>query len=455
VTVEHTDEYDPLDEQRPARNFRRIAALRIERGWTQEELAEHSGLSVRTIRNLELGRVQNPRRSSVDLLVNALGVTQERSPGAEGRGRTRWRGLQPPNSALVGPASSHEHLAHTVRANRLTSFLGPGGVGKTRVSLSVAMQVGHSFRHGVAVVELGEIPPELHSGQEQTAPILQRVRAALSHGSGTHQAAATRPGPDAELEMLLLLDHAEHVPAGVMAATRELLATLPGIHILITTRRRLTERLGANREIQPLPAEAAPGTPLSCAPAVELFLRHFGAPLRTATELENDLPLIAELCRRLGGLPRYIEFAAECLRTIPIRLLLSYGPTPEMLESNDQALLRHQRSVTESILWSMSLLSGAHRLIMDQIAASASPEISLDQITADYGRRGRDSGPNPLILVSDLLDSSLLLPSRINDYHYRLAPFVAEVLRRRMPAERRSAELRTGLLRTDGLIFGN
>ncbi|WP_327674840.1 helix-turn-helix domain-containing protein [Kitasatospora sp. NBC_00458] len=443
MTLEYTHERTLLGGPLPAWDSRLIAALRIQRGWTQEELAEYSGLSVRTIRNLELGRVQNPRRSSVDLLVNALGVADEQRTGTESQDHAGWRGLPGPNPAPVGSPSVQQQLANTVRTNRLTTFLGPGGVGKTRMALSVAAQISHFFRDGVEVVELGDIAAE-RAGEERTAEVLSRVRRQLGRGRPTGRAGAPAAGGgggggaaagieagiEAETSALLVLDNAEHIPAGVMAATRELQTAFPGVHILITARRRLTERLGANREIQPLPLEQAPGEPLSAAPAVELFLRHVGTGSRAAAELEKDLPLIAELCRRLGGLPRYIEFAAECLRAVPIRLMLSYGPTPEMLWSNDHALLRHQRSVTDSIRWSIDLLSDDHRVLLERIAALPTRRFVLDEITAEYDRLGRGTSPNPLTLVSDLLDTSLLLPEPVHHYHYRLAPFVAEVLQR-------------------------
>ncbi|MFC8226192.1 helix-turn-helix domain-containing protein [Streptomyces sp. NPDC057287] len=430
MTLDYTDGFALLGGHLPVWNSRRFAALRMQRGWTQEELAEYSGLSVRTIRNLELGRVQNPRRSSVDLLVNALGVTDEQQQCAESPEPARWRGLQAPDSALVGSPSAHQQLVHTVRTHRLTTFLGPGGVGKTRMALDVAAQVSHLFRDGVEAVELGDLDPEDGRHGEQTAAVLERVRRQMARGLAPGRPGTGTPEIGPDTDMLLVLDNAEHIPAGVMAATRELQAAFPAVHILITTRRRLTERMGANREIQPLPLEHPPGEPLSRAPAVELFLRHVGSGTPAATELEKDLPLVAELCRRLGGLPRYIEFAAECLRAIPIRLMLSYGPTPEMLWSNDHALLRHQRSVTDSILWSVDLLSKDHRLLLERIAALPSRRFVLDEISAGYDRSGRPEGPNPLTLVSDLLDTSLLLPDPAHPYHYRLAPFGAEVLLR-------------------------
>ncbi len=106
---------------------RRIATLREERGWSQEELAERSGISVRTIRNLELGWVQNPRRSSVDRLAGALGVEREHDDRlAAAAEQVRWRGPQPPPAAVVGSYRDQERLMKTVRASRLTTFFGPG-----------------------------------------------------------------------------------------------------------------------------------------------------------------------------------------------------------------------------------------------------------------------------------------------------------------------------------------
>ncbi|MFC9285576.1 helix-turn-helix domain-containing protein [Streptomyces sp. NPDC057052] len=430
MTVDYTEGFTLLGAHRPTWNSRRLAALRIQRGWTQEELAEHSGLSVRTIRNLELGRVRNPRRSSVDLLVNALGVADEPQQGTERPEPARWGGLDVPSSALVGSGSAHQQLAHTVRTHRLTTFLGPGGVGKTRMALDVAARIGHLFRDGVEAVELGDLEAEDAGHGEQTAVVLNRVRRQMSRGRSLEQLGAGRSEPGPDTDMLLVLDNAEHIPAGVMAAVRELQAGFPAVHILITTRRRLTERMGANREIQPLTLDHPPGEPLSAAPAVELFLRHVGSESPAIAELEKDLPLVAELCRRLGGLPRYIEFAAECLRAIPIRLMISYGPTPEMLWSNDHALLRHQRSVSDSILWSVDLLSDDHRLLLERIAALPTRRFALDEINTQYDRPGHGSTTNPLTLVSDLLDTSLLLPAPLHPYHYQLAPFVAEVLLR-------------------------
>ena len=388
----------------------RIAALREERGWTQEELAERSGLSVRTIRNLELGWVQNPRRSSVELLADALGVEDERHEST--MDRIQWRGPQPPSSTVVGHRAEHDRLVQTVRANRLTTFYGPGGVGKTRLALSIAAEVGSCFRHGVAVVELGDLPSERCGSQ--TSAVQHRVRQQLGWDRTDERAA----------NLLLVLDNAEHIPDSVTAVTRDLLGTYPGIQVLTTARRRLTERLGVNREIRPLSVDVVPGEALSQAPAVELVLRHVDADTWSAATLARELPLVAELCRRLGGLPRWLEFAAERMRTIPVKLLLAHGPTMEMLWTNDHALLRHQRSLADSLRWDMDLLAEDHRTLLRRLAALPSRRFTVDDVVAD-GSAVPVS--NPLTLLSDLLETSLIVADAGDRYRYRLAPYVGEV----------------------------
>jgi predicted ATPase len=229
-----------------------------------------------------------------------------------------------------------------------------------------------------------------------------------------------------DMNLLLVLDNAEHVPDGVTAVTRELLGTCPGMQVLITARRRLTERMGVNRQIQPLAVEAAPGAPLSEAPAVELVLWHVGTESGASTVVGKDLPLVAELCRRLGGLPRYLEFAAERMRTIPVRQLLAYGPTIEMLQSNDHALLKHQRSVADSIRWNLDLLADEHVQLLTWIAALPTHWFTLDDVATEHDRTGM-IGANPLTLLSDLHEVSLIVGDPDDRYRYRLAPFVGQV----------------------------
>ncbi|WP_422769355.1 helix-turn-helix domain-containing protein [Plantactinospora sp. WMMC1484] len=402
-----------------------IAVLRRIHGWTQEELAERSGVSVRTIRNLELERVENPRSSSVDLLLSALGA-ERRNVGTSPVDHAEWRGLPPPNFPLVGNLVELEHLSRSVRASRMNTFLGPGGVGKTRVALGVAAEVASSFRQGVAFVELGDIPAEQGRAASQARAVLQRAHRLVRLESSTGS-------PDAELadeghrsNMLLVLDNAEHIPTSVAAAAKELFNTYPYMHILVTSRRLVTERFGVNLEVRPLSVE--PGDDSSYAPAVELLLRKVGADSPLMAELTADLPGLEELCRRLHGMPRALEFAAERLRTIPTRTLLATGPALAMLRTSDHALLPHQRSVAESIRWSIGLLTDSHRRLLYRLAISPATRFGAEYVVTLGDRKESFDPESSLCLFSDLIDNSLVSACQDKLYEYRLAPYVREVI---------------------------
>ncbi len=296
-------------------------------------------------------------------------------------------------------------------------------MGKTRLALSIAAELGPAFRHGVAVVELGDLPPERHLAGGQAEAVMQRVR---RQAGGDPALGGPGPAGEGEVSLLLVLDNAEHIPASVTAVTMELLSTCPGISILTTTRRRLTERLGVNREIRPLPTATGLGLTLAHDPAVELVLRHAGADSGTAGDLTREVPLVAELCRRLGRLPRYLEFAAERLRTIPVRLLLANGPAKEMLWSNDHALLPHQRSLAASLRWDLGLLSEDHRRLLGEIAAWPARRFTADDVMSAEVTRAA-AAATPLALLSDLLETSLVMADPHESYRYRLAPYVAQV----------------------------
>ena len=412
-----------------------IADRRRLRGWTQEELAEHSGLSVRTIRNVELGLVRRPRRSSVELIAQALGGLRAPEPArASPTDPGAWRGIRPPSAPLIGGRRAGAELADTVLTHRLTTFLGPGGVGKTRIALGVAAEIGGSFRDGVAVVELGDVPSERRAGAPQAAAVQRRVHRRLGWPAAPGpQSDAGPPGAEGTDpragSLLLVLDNAEHVPAGVARVARDLLTEIPGVHILITARRPVTERLGVNREIRPLSAEPAGRDPLRLAPAVELVLRHVGADTPVAVDLAHDLPAVVELCRRLDGVPRYLEFAAERLRTVPIRHLLADGPAMEMLCTNDHGLLRHQRSVADGILWNLELLTGDHRRLLHRLARRGERRFQVDDVVAECAGLELAAGATPLTLLSELLDTTLAVADPHALYQYRLATYVGELAR--------------------------
>ncbi|WP_329128799.1 helix-turn-helix domain-containing protein [Streptomyces sp. NBC_01476] len=442
-----------------------LLALRTQRGWTQEELSERSGISVRTIRNLERGRVQSPRRSSLDLLFSVLdperrgsGARPARAGGeavrpaavAPGPGQpaaarhhtSRWRGTRPPRTALIGRDGELDRLAAIVTDCPVTVLTGAGGIGKTRLALAVAERTAADFPGGVAVAQLGRIaaPSGTETGAGTAAGALQSVgpAALAAPAFGGHGPAAVPesegPGPlagawQAVVELLggerqppggrpalLVLDTAEHLPQTTTLLVDRLRGAWPGLRIMVTTRR------------PPVLAEARiwETAPLAEESALELMSRRLaGGPLTDG--LTGSPEQARELCRELDCVPRLIEFAAYWLRSVPVSALLRPEHVLELLGVPDVAALPHQRSMRGSLDWSWRMLTPRQREFMDQLAERPGPVVGdgLEDalLEPEFG------STEAVRLLAELADASLLQVRRGPRYEYRMLRHVRAFVR--------------------------
>ena len=430
-------------------------------GWTQEELAERSGLSVRTIRNLEIGTISNPRRASVELLLKALQPTPAHGvvPQPDGVSpdgarvlvdvrefRTpvgpppAWRGRRPDREPLIGRAVDVAHLAGAVGECPLVVLVGPGGAGKTRLALATAEHAGASFADGVAVVELGLVAAERHDPARAAVEVRRAVGAAGLHlpdlpsdppdqpaGRLHHQSAGQpgRPAPGTpDPHLLVVLDNVEHVLHAVVPVTQQILSRYPNARIIATSRRPLAVTPSYVWEVGPLDVGDGPGDRPGDGPAVELFLRRAAAAC-PGLDLSGRQAEVAELCRRLEGLPLAIELAAHQIRSVPLHALLGREPIARILGQTRAAALPHQRTLAESVRWSYDLLGEGPRQLLHHLAGR------FDRFTLeDLERvppRGHPTGASGLIgPLADLVDASLIHVRRGTQYQYRFFGFVRE-----------------------------
>jgi predicted ATPase len=385
-------------------NSELLRHLRIQRGLTQEELSYSSGVSVRTIRNIECGLIERPRRKSVDLLLSVLDPEHKHLRMAtmdEMRlGTGAWRGPRPPHTSLVGREVEVRELGELVLANQVVMVTGPGGVGKSRVALEAAESVGPRFSDGVAVVEMGRVPREQDlDGGSAVEHALGAVRGLLSGEDGP--------------ELLLVLDNTEHLASTVPVLVDRLLNDHPALHVLITSR-RAPALYGARIWELGL---------LSCEAAVELLTDR----VRTSCpllDLSDELPRVAELAQRLDRLPRLLEFAAHRLRTAPLSSLLSNHYGMKLLGSADSSTLPHQRTVEDSLQWSLDLLDERHQELLTQLAQRRG------SVSFDAGGTVEDefTSPETMGLLANLADSSLLQVDRGRRYEYRMLRHVKAFL---------------------------
>jgi len=249
---------------------------------------------------------------------------EQRQPAIAPTNGTAVRGnLQALLTRIVGRDDIIAALAAQLARRRLLTLVGPGGVGKTTLALSVAQHAAGHFADGVVVIECGRI-----AADDATVPGPDLVTAAVWQALG-----ANRVGRESQLgaivrdlsrqQRLLVIDNAEHVADACARLVDHLTRSCPGLRVLVTSRRQLGLATELVWEVRPLalpePDESDPERIRDSA-AVQLLLR-LARQVRAgarASEGEPSLDAVARVCRRLGGLPLALELAGARLRGISV-----------------------------------------------------------------------------------------------------------------------------------------
>jgi predicted ATPase/DNA-binding CsgD family transcriptional regulator/Tfp pilus assembly protein PilF len=247
---------------------------------------------------------------------------------------------------------------------RLLTLTGPAGTGKTRLALAVAAATGAAFPDGRWLVDL--TPVGAASGVLPAA-----VRALGLQVGGEPSAEESLRRSLREKRLLLVLDNLEHV-LGAAPAVAALLDACPGVAVLATSREPLRVRWERLYPVPPLALPAAPAAAME-SPAVELFVQR-ARDVRPDFRLDaENAAAVAEVCRRLDGLPLAIELAAARSRALPpqaIRDRLEHRLDLLVGGRRDEPA-RHQ-TARAALAWSHDLLSPAEQVLFRRLAAFVS-----------------------------------------------------------------------------------
>ena len=266
---------------------------------------------------------------------------------------------------------------------RMLTLVGPGGVGKTRLALEAATGIAEAFPSGTVLVDLAPL-----TDPAVVAPALAH---ALNVPAPSMAQLADRLARDTDAALLLVLDSVERV-ASVAPELGELLAAVPGLSVLVTSRVAL--RIAAEHVL--------PLQPLDEDEAVALFVERARASAGPATVARDDLEVVRAVCRRLDGLPLAIELAAEGSRLLdPSALLSRLGRRLAVPASGRLDLPQRQRSLRATLDWSWELLEPVPRALLTRLGVFAGGA-TLDAVDAVCNPDG-ELGDDTLALASELL----------------------------------------------------
>ena len=396
-----------------------LKALREAAGYTQEELATIAGLSVHAIGALERGERRRPHVETVRALSAALDLTGAVRDAFVGSARATAANtaldaftgvsLPLPLTALLGREADLQTLRQWLAdpVVRLITLTGPGGAGKTRLTLELAREIAEAGSARVIFVSL--------------APIRDAsfVAAAIAEALGLSDGAAVDLPRRARIAChdqptLLVVDNFEHVlDAGSLIP--DLLASVPPLRVLVTSRAPLRVRGEREYGVGPLElkadSDAMPPADLARVPAVRLFLERVRAVQPNFRITSANAPTVMAICRRLDALPLALELAAPWLKVMTAESLLRQLEQDWVLSTvGPRDLPERQRTINATVAWSYQLLGPDEQRAFRRFAvlpdlfpieAAARVLASRESVTSQ--------NDEALRAVADLMNKSLLL----------------------------------------------
>jgi predicted ATPase/transcriptional regulator with XRE-family HTH domain len=360
-----------------------LRRYRLDAGLTQEALAERSGLSVRGISDLERGARTRPQRETLRLLADGLGLVGDgrlkflqvdRRPAPDPiRNSLGFAARLPvPQDEFVGRETEITVLQGLLgeASTRLVTLTGPGGSGKTRLALETAAGLQDAYPGGVWFLDLAALTdpdlllPHIAAGvgvrERGWQPLLSQLASAFSDGRS-----------------LLILDNLEQFRpyAAMSRRVAGLLAAVPGLTVLATSRAPLRLRLERELVVSPLPVPAPDDSSLDrllASPSVRLFIvRAQSARPGFSPSAFNAEP-VAALCRRLDGVPLAIELAAARARALsPADLMTRLGDGLNLLSDRGHERPDRQKTLESAIAWSVDLLTAEDQAVFRRLAVFA------------------------------------------------------------------------------------
>ena len=308
--------------------------------------------------------------------------------------------LRPQITSFIGRESEVAELQDAVKAHRLVTLTGVGGVGKTRLALEVAGRLADEFPDGVWFFELAAVadPASVPDAVAAVLGIMQQP--------GKSVADSVAAALDGRVR-LLVFDNCEHVRDAAADLIEAILSQSATVRVLATSR----EGVGVADEQLWLVPSLDVGAGIDSA-AVNLFVeRAQSVASRFSLATPDEAAALVEVCRRLDGIPLAIELAASRMASMTASEVRDrLDDRFRLLVGSRRALERHQ-TLRQAIQWSYDLLDDAEKVLLERCSVFTGG-FDLESACAVMGS---DDGPDEIAIL-DLLDAlvrkSLLTANR-------------------------------------------
>jgi predicted ATPase len=356
------------------------------------------------------------------------------------RGEDRKTNLRAELTSFVGKDADVAAVRELIADHRLTTLVGPGGSGKTRLATETARTLLGSLPDGAWLVDLAAIGADGDVAQSTLTAL--GLRDAMLGGTPDTEVAGRLIAAIREREALLILDNCEHVIEQAATFAHRVLGECQRLRILATSR----EPLGITGEalwlVEPLAlpdGDAGPGE-IESSPAVQLLRDRASAVCRDLTVDARTLVTMARVCRVLDGMPLAIELAAARLRTMSVEQLAGrLDDRFRLLTGGSRTALPRHRTLRAVIDWSWALLTDAERIVLRRLSVflgGASLE-AAERVCADGEQVEREQ---MLDLLTALTEKSLLLAEGDGAPRYRMTGTIKEYAAQRL-AEAEESDL--------------
>jgi predicted ATPase len=313
---------------------------------------------------------------------------------------------------MIGRETVVTEVGDKLRNERFVTLLGPGGIGKTTIALAVARAVAEEFAGKVHFVDLESLTDPRHVA-EAVATSLGLVLKSKDPGLELVELVRSR-------KLFIILDSCEHVIETVALLAEQLHQESEQIHLLTTSRELL--KVGGEHCCRVLPLEFPPdgseqtATAVLRYPSVQLLARRVAARAGSFVLTDGEAPFVAEMCRKLDGIPLAIELAAGQVAALGLENTLA---RLELLKLTHRSAVARHQTLKATLDWSYNLLSDGERIVLRRIAPFVG-QFTLEGARYVAGEIGKGTG-DIFDAIAGLVEKSLIA-TRIDETQaqYRL-----------------------------------